>query len=139
MLEQLSAPSSLTSLPTQNLLSPEGHTQEGHKEGLKPKPGRVSEAQTQLEIPVSNSGSLWLSILDKSHKRHQGHSSTLAFPSCSFLLPNRLALLAIVIFPPQLKFDEAALGSDFGSSCDVYYQCGQVFIPLTAIYHTPFD
>ena len=56
-----------------------------------------------------------------------------------FVLLNGLALLGTVIFPPQLKFEQAALGSNFGSSCNVYYQCRQVFIPLTAIYHAPFD
>lgn len=56
-----------------------------------------------------------------------------------FVLLNGLALLGTVIFPPQLKFEQAALGSNFGSSCNVYYQCGQVFIPLTAIHHAPFD
>lgn len=50
-----------------------------------------------------------------------------------------LVLLGTVISPPQLKSEEATLGSNSGSSCSVHYQYGQGLIPVTVIYPALFD
>ena len=114
-------------------------TEGGREERARLKPGRIAEAQTQLDSPRS----LQHNILDKSLKTHWCHSSTLAFSLlCGFfffVLLNGLALLGTDIFPPQLKFEQAALGSNFWKQlkCLLPVQAG--FYSSNSNLSAPFD
>lgn len=137
---------------------PEDHNRQG--KGMKKEQGKVAEAQIQLDGPISanqcNFMKLFCSeetlffikiqhnIVDKSYKTYQCHCSTWLFPvgvdSFYYYYYYWMDWLcwAQFYFLHSWSLNKLPWGVNFGSSCNVYYQCRQVFTPLAAIYHALF-
>lgn len=126
-------------------------TRQRHEEGARLKPGRVAEAQTQLDSPISMTlGHFSTTSLTKATR-----DTDATIPHCVFpvsvlgfflLLLNGPALLGTVIFPPQLKFEQVALGSSFWKQLQCLLSARAGFYsfnsnlscptPLVAVSHT---